>query len=94
MTLDLAGAPLARTGITEIDAAVGLGEMLVVVPEDARVTVESSVRAGGVDLAGRRQHVQERGRHRPGIRPARRARQPRLHLDLSVEFGTLEVVRG
>ena len=52
MTLDLTEAPLARTRITEVDAAVGLGEMLVVVPEDARVTVESSVRAGGVDWPG------------------------------------------
>jgi phage shock protein PspC (stress-responsive transcriptional regulator) len=94
MTLDLTAAPLARTGTTEIDAAVGLGELLVVVPEDARVTVDSSVRAGGVDWPGGAGTSEEGADIDRAFALQGEPGGPRLHLDLSVGFGTLEVVRG
>jgi hypothetical protein len=94
LTLDLTEAPLARTGITEIDAAVGLGELLVVVPEDARVTVDSSVRAGGVDWPGGAGTSEDGADIDLAFVLQGEPGDPRLHLDLSVGFGTLEVVRG
>ena len=94
MTLDLTGAPLALTGTTGIGAAVGLGELRVVVPEDARVTVESSVRAGGVDWPGGAGTSEDGADINRAFTLAGEPGGPRLHLDLSVGFGTLEVVRG
>jgi hypothetical protein len=94
MTLDLTEAPLPRTRITEIDAAVGVGELLVVVPEDARVTVESSVRAGGVDWPGGAGTSEDGADIDRAFALQGEPGGPRLHLDLSVGFGTLEVVRG
>lgn len=51
LTLDLTNASL-RAGTTEVEAAVGGGELRVVVPRDAVVVVNATVRAGGISSPG------------------------------------------
>jgi phage shock protein PspC (stress-responsive transcriptional regulator) len=52
LTLDLRRAPLTD-GMTTVDAAVGMGELRVIVPRDANVDVDARVKAGNIagDLA-------------------------------------------
>ncbi len=73
---------------------MGVGELTVRVPEDATVTVEASVRAGELDWPGRTDSY-EAG---TGIDRAfdldGEPGGPRLHLDLSMGLGDVEVTRG
>lgn len=94
MVLDLTAAPLPRTGAAEVEGDLGLGDMEVRVPEDARVTVDATVQAGDIHWPGQGDTTED------GVdidRSFTLAGEPggrRLHLDLSVGVGTLEVVRG
>jgi phage shock protein PspC (stress-responsive transcriptional regulator) len=52
LELDLSNAVLAA-GDTEVDANVGIGELLVTVPDDVAVDVDASASAGEVTVFGR-----------------------------------------
>ena len=54
LTVDLANTAL-RSGETEVDANVGIGELTVIVPDDVAVEVDASVSAGEVTVFGRRE---------------------------------------
>jgi len=94
MVVDLTAAPLSRTRTTEVDANLGVGDLEVRVPEDARVTVDATVRAGDLDWPGPGDTSEDGTSIDRSITLAGEPGGPRLHLDLSVGFGTLEVVRG
>jgi phage shock protein PspC (stress-responsive transcriptional regulator) len=94
MVLDLTDAPLPRTGTAEVEANLGLGDMEVRVPEDARVTVDATVEAGDLDWPGPAGTADDGTGLDRSFTLAGEPGGRRLHLDLSVGFGTLEVVRG
>lgn len=94
MVLDLTDAPLPRTGAAEVEANLGLGDMEVRVPEDARVTVDATVEAGDLDWPGSAGTADEGTGLDRSFTLAGEPGGRRLHLDLSVGLGTLEVVRG
>jgi hypothetical protein len=52
LELDLSNAALAA-GETEVDANVGIGQLKVIVPDDAAVDVDASASAGEVTILGR-----------------------------------------
>jgi hypothetical protein len=51
LTVDLTAAELDLDGQT-IEASIGIGELLVLVPEDTDITVDAHVGAGNVDALG------------------------------------------
>ncbi|HLT69992.1 MAG TPA: PspC domain-containing protein [Acidimicrobiales bacterium] len=97
LELDLRDAPLSRTRVQELQAAVGAGHLRVVVPRDADVEVRARTRVGAV-LAERGTRIDNRVENgafvdqrftldAPGA-------GPRLELDLQVGLGKIEVDRG
>ena len=91
MTLDLTEAPLAPPASPRSTPPSAWARCWSWCPRTP--ASPSSRRCGRVASTGRAAPARQAGRHRPGLRPAGRARRPRLHLDLSMGFGTL-VVRG
>ena len=96
LELDLRDAPLSRTRVQELQAAVGAGHLRVVVPRDADVEVRARTRVGGPRRARHpdRQPGRERGLRRPAVHARRPRRGPRLELDLQVGTGQDRVDRG
>jgi cell wall-active antibiotic response 4TMS protein YvqF len=88
--LDLSDVDFAQQP-TAVTASVGMGELVVVVPAEARVEVDAELRAGELDLFGeetggtnlRRVVVQE------GVEGG-----GRLELDIDGGVGTVAVLRG
>ncbi len=92
LTVDLTAAPLPRARPARVEAAVGVGELRVIVPADATVAVDAEVRLGDV-TAPRRDRSGDTGiavdesftlDGGPGA--------PRVELDLVVGIGEVEVV--
>ena len=92
LTVDLTAAPLPRARPARVEAAVGLGELRVIVPADVTVAIDAEVRLGDV-TAPRRDRAGDSGiavdesftlDGGPGA--------PRLELDLVVGLGEVEVV--
>jgi phage shock protein PspC (stress-responsive transcriptional regulator) len=90
-TLDLADVDLPA-GTTRVEAGVGIGELVVTVPEDAALVIDAHTGGGRVEVLGReddgfgaRERIVE-----PGATPE----SPVLELDADVGFGNLEVRRG
>ena len=52
LQLDLAGVPLRR-GETDVNARVGIGDLVVMVPQDATVRVKGDAQIGAVDVFDR-----------------------------------------
>jgi phage shock protein PspC (stress-responsive transcriptional regulator) len=48
LTLDLSDAPLPANRVTRVEAAVGMGHLVVIVPPDADIEVDARVKAGNV----------------------------------------------
>jgi hypothetical protein len=48
LTLDLSDAPLPTNRVTRVEAAVGMGNLVVIVPADANIEVDARVKAGNV----------------------------------------------
>jgi phage shock protein PspC (stress-responsive transcriptional regulator)/predicted membrane protein len=95
LTVDLTGIP-AQSGTTQdVEVSVGIGQLQVIVPRDATVTAEATLRAGDLDWPGPPASSHESGLDvdrsfsLPGEPGA-----PRLHLDLAMGLGDVEVVRG
>ena len=95
LTVDLTGIP-AQSGTTQdVEVSVGIGELQVIVPRDATVTAEATLRAGDLDWPG-----PPASSHESGVDVDRTFSLPgdpggpRLHLDLTMGLGDVEVVRG
>jgi phage shock protein PspC (stress-responsive transcriptional regulator)/predicted membrane protein len=95
LTVDLTDVPAQSGSTQDVDVSVGIGEMKIIVPRDAVVTAEANVRAGDLDWPG-----PPASSHESGVDVDRRFSlpgdlgAPRLHLDLSMGLGDVEVVRG
>jgi phage shock protein PspC (stress-responsive transcriptional regulator) len=79
-------------GTTHVETSVGIGELTVLVPPDARVDVDATVEAGeatvfGLESDGRNIDIRE---VQPGSSPA----APTLEIEAEVGFGNLEVRSG
>ena len=72
----------AGTTTIPVDASVGLGELIVTVPDDVRVLVDAEVGLGGIDVEGlpragrRRRERRRRAARRAGDRPDHRTDRP------------------
>lgn len=94
LDVDLTDAPLPTRRPARVEAAVGMGELRVIVPRDATVVVDAEVTVGEVRTPGS-EHVDLSGVGLdedftlPGGPDG-----PWLELDLSVGFGSVEVARG
>ena len=91
LTLDLREVAPAPGTTEVIDARVGLGRVVVVVPDDARVVVHGRVRAGELDVLGRTDEGTN-VRNRIDV-PALYEGGGTLDLRVSAGAGEVEVVR-
>jgi Cell wall-active antibiotics response 4TMS YvqF len=93
LTLDLTEAPLSDIRSTTVEASVGMGQLHVVVPDNATVEVDAATAAGEIlsPAAGIDEGGVDIGESfmLEGDRDG-----PRLELDLSVGLGNVEVFRG
>ena len=95
LTVDLKHVPAQSGSTQDVEVSVGIGEMTVIVPRDATVTAEAHVHGGDLDWPG-----PSASSHESGVDVDRTFRlpgepgAPRLHLDLSMGLGDVEVVRG
>ena len=94
LTLDLRDVPSSAGETPTLEAAVGAGQMRVLVPDDATVTVDADVRIGEVVSDGGPEANES------GVGLDERftldgaAQGPEIDLDLFVGIGSLEVTRG
>jgi phage shock protein PspC (stress-responsive transcriptional regulator) len=91
LTVDLGSAELP-SGRTPVDARVGIGHLVIVVPADVAVDVDAHAGAGHVNVFGR----EDDG---TGVRvdrfyPGATADAPVLELDADVAVGDLRIERG
>ena len=91
LTVDLSQAQLP-TGVTQVDAHLGVGQLVVLVPPDVAVDVDAHAGAGDVSVFG----IQDDG---AGVDvdqffPGPTADAPVLELDADIGFGDLEIRRG
>jgi predicted membrane protein len=95
LTVDLSDVPAQSGSTQDVEVSVGIGELTVIVPRDAAVTAEVHVRGGDVDWPGAPAASQESGVDvdRTFTLPGKPG-GARLHLDLSLGFGDVEVSRG
>jgi phage shock protein PspC (stress-responsive transcriptional regulator) len=98
LTVDLTDVPTQSGSRQEVEVSVGIGQMQVIVPRDATVTADTTIRAGEVAWPGRPDVNRESGvdvDRSFSLGPVGGAADgPRLHLDLSMGLGNVEVVRG
>jgi phage shock protein PspC (stress-responsive transcriptional regulator) len=84
-TLDLDLSNLPPNRVVETEARVGIGDLKVIVPQDATVAVDASARAGSVDVLGQ----EEDGSHASVV-----TGDGRYKLVLHVGAGQIDVVRA
>ncbi len=94
LTLDLRDVPLSAGETATVEAAVGAGQMRVLVPEDATVAVDADVRIGEVVSDGGPEANESGVGLDEHFTLAGAARGPEIDLDLFVGIGSLEVTRG
>ena len=94
LTLDLRDVRLSAGETATVEAAVGAGQLRVLVPEDATVTVDADVRIGEVVSDGGPEANESGHGLDEHFTLAGAPRGPRIDLDLFVGFGRLEVTRG
>jgi hypothetical protein len=94
LTLDLRDVRLSAGETATVEAAVGAGQLRVLVPEDATVTVDADVRIGEVVSDGGPEANESGLGLDERFTLAGAARGPEIDLDLFVGFGSLEVTRG
>jgi phage shock protein PspC (stress-responsive transcriptional regulator) len=88
--LDLADVELAE-GVTRVDVSLGIGELVVTVPDDAALEIEAHAGAGEVTVLGRRDDGL--GADEELTVPGRDENSPTLVLDASVGFGEIRIER-
>jgi phage shock protein PspC (stress-responsive transcriptional regulator) len=79
-------------GDTRVEANVGIGELVVLVPDDVAVDASGEARAGEVTVLGRSDdgwHVDERVVEEPET-----GSEPRLVVDAEIGFGDVEIRRA
>ena len=92
MTVDLTDLDYRQA--VEVEATLGVGQLNVVVPDDARVAVTGQIRAGQVNVLGERQAFDDPTTDNPFGVPASGAEtDPLLTVDLVVGYGEVNVVR-
>ena len=91
LEVDLTQVPFA-SGSTEVDASVGVGELVITVPEDVTLRLDAHVGAGDIDVLDEHHNGVDVDRKliSPGATPA----SPVLDLEADVAFGRIEVQRG
>ena len=78
-------------GTTKVDVELGIGNLLVRVPEDAALEIGAHADGGQVTVLGETDDGQTpRARGRPGTTPD----APTLEFDADIGFGHLAVLRG
>jgi len=93
LELDLTTLALP-SGRTTVTASVGIGKLVVRVPEDAFVVAKTSVTAGDTELFGSNVDGWHVDRTVNSIGPTTGADAPTLVLDTTVGLGKVEVLRG
>ena len=89
-TLDLADTELPA-GTTQVEAKLGIGELVVTVPADAAVVIDAHAGVGRIDVLG---HEDDgTGVHERVVEPGATPDSPVLELDADVAVGNLEVRR-
>lgn len=91
LTVDLSEVPLAA-GKTAIDIKLGVGEVVVTVPEGAALEIDARAGVGEVDVLGARDEGTA-ARKRVTI-PGPSSGAPLLKLEADVGLGSIEVRRG
>ena len=94
LTLDLRDVPLSAGETATLEAAVGAGQLRVLVPEDATVTVDADVRIGEVVSDGGPEANESGVGLDERFTLAGAAQGPEIDLELFVGIGSLEVTRG
>jgi phage shock protein PspC (stress-responsive transcriptional regulator) len=93
LTLDLRDIELPPATTTAVSASVGIGELVLYVPEDIDVEVVSHVSAGEALVFGRRNNGWDVDRSDVAVAEGVPS-APELVLDADVGFGDIEVIRG
>jgi predicted membrane protein len=91
LALDLTQFPL-QAGTTAVDASVGIGQLVITVPEGIGLEIDARVGAGEVDVLGATDDGV--GAHRTVSLPGPTADAPVLDLEADVAMGNIEVRRG
>ena len=91
LTVDLASAVLPE-GRTQVDASVGIGQLVVTVPPEVAVDVDARTGVGEVNVFGRRDDGA--GADIDMFFPGTTEDAPVLVLDADVAVGNLEIRRG
>ena len=91
LELDLGDITLP-TGTTSVDASVGIGKIVVTVPEDVALVIDAHAGIGSVDLMGARDDGVDADRRitLPGSTPD----APVLDLEADIAIGDIQVQRG
>ena len=91
LELDLADLTLPA-GTTSVDASVGIGKLVVTVPEDVAVVIDAHAGVGSIDLMGARDDGVDADRELtlPGSTPD----APMLDLEADIGVGDIQVQRG
>ena len=92
LQLDFTEFPWPAGTTTPVDASVGVGHLVVTVPDDVGLEVDARSGAGEVDILGATDDGV--GAHRTVSLPGPSAGVPVLDLDLDVGIGNIEVRRG
>jgi len=90
-TVDLTDVELPP-GTTEVEVDLGIGDLLVRVPQDAALAVDAHAGAGQVAVLG--DTADGRSADRRVVVPGATPSAPVLELDAEVGFGNLAVRRG
>lgn len=91
LELDLRGVDLGP-GDTRVELNVGMGELVVLVPDDVEVDVTADTRAGDVSVLGR--HDDGWDAHERVAEAGLEGSEGRLVLDAEVGFGEIEIRRA
>jgi phage shock protein PspC (stress-responsive transcriptional regulator) len=90
-TIELADTELPA-GTTHVEATLGVGELVVTVPEDAALVIDAHTAAGRVEVLG--QEDDGLGAHERLVSPGALPDAPVLELEADVGAGNLEIRRG
>ena len=92
-TLELADTELPA-GTTHVEAKLGIGELVVTVPEDATLVIDAHTAAGRVDVLGQEDDGLGAHERLVFVPPRAQPNSPVLELEADVGAGNLEVRRG
>jgi phage shock protein PspC (stress-responsive transcriptional regulator) len=91
LNLDLTAFPW-QSGTTAVDASVGIGELVITVPEDVALDVDARSGVGDVNILGERDDGI--GAHKTAVVPGSTPDAPVVEIDADVAVGSIEVQRG